>query len=211
MRFSHLERQLRKKGLTVAGIDEAGRGPWAGPLVSCACIIPEGVRLPKINDSKKILPLKREEFYKVLIEKCYFGIGKVSHSMIDKIGLGKAIKLSFKKAVSNLIKSYKVPNYLLIDGIGTYKFMNNKNEIGYETIKKGDTYVKCIAAASIIAKVTRDRMMNKYAKKYINYAFDAHKGYGTRLHHKNLLKYGVCEIHRRSFEPIKIILNESSK
>jgi ribonuclease HII len=211
MRFSLLEKQLKKRGLTVAGIDEAGRGPWAGPLVSCACIIPDGIRLPKVNDSKKILPLKRKEIYEVLIKKCHFGIGKVSHTMIDKIGLGKALKISYKRAVSDLIKSFKCPGYLLIDGIGTYKFMYNRKKIQYETVKKGDTFVKCIAAASIIAKVTRDRLMKKYAKKYSKYAFDAHKGYGTRLHHKNLLKYGVCEIHRQSFEPIKAINNESSK
>lgn len=185
--------------MNVAGIDEAGRGPWAGPLVAAAVILPNNIKLPGLNDSKKLSESQRLTLFPQIIKKGIVGVGIIPRSDIDKFGLSKALRSAFRNAINELeIK----PKHLLIDGIGKYNF-----KIPYTTIKKGDTKVRSIAAASIIAKVIRDTLMDSYHLKYPKYGFDKHKGYGTRQHHQNLLKYGVCKLHRTSFAPIKKIID----
>jgi ribonuclease HII len=199
MRSHPLEVRLKKEGIfCFAGIDESGRGPWAGPLVAAAVILPSGTRIPGLDDSKKLTSLKREALFAEILKKASVGVGIVSNKSIDKKGLGQCLKLAYKKAISNLSRQ---PKYVLIDGIGKYNL-----GISYTTIKKGDTKVRCIAAASIVAKVVRDTIMHSYALKYPKYGFSEHKGYGTRQHHQNLLQYGTCSLHRKSFAPIKDVL-----
>jgi len=202
VRSHPLELRLKKEGiLYVAGIDEAGRGPWAGPLVAAAVILPSNTRLPGLNDSKKLNEKQRIKLFKEILKKGIVGVGIISHSYIDKNGLSKALLESYKRAIQNLATK---PKHLLIDGIGKYKL-----GIPYETVKKGDSKVRVIAAASIVAKVVRDTLMDSYAQKYPKYGFNKHKGYGTRQHHQNLLKYGVCKLHRLSYEPVKKVINDS--
>lgn len=192
------ERQLWKKGYEiVVGIDEAGRGPLAGPVVAGAIFVKSKskILLKGINDSKKLSEKQREYYYKILInhKDIKWGIGIVSEKMIDKINILEATKLAMQKAFEKLN-----PAILLIDGN-----MELNIDLPQKSIIKGDQKVFSIAAASIIAKVTRDRLMQKYHKKYPNYGFDKHKGYGTALHFKMIEKYGPCEIHRKSFWPLK--------
>ena len=209
------EKKLWRKGYkVVAGLDEAGRGPLAASVVAAAITInPKGARqggrvvggleskcqMPKINDSKKLSPKKREEFYKILTEhpQIKWGIGKVSEKVIDKINILEATKLAMEKAVKNLSDrtNFRQVDFLILDG--NFK---NKTEIPQKPIIKADEKVFSCAAASIIAKVTRDRMMLRYHKKYPQYGFDKHKGYPTELHRKMLRKYGFCKIHRKSFK-----------
>lgn len=201
MKTHPLEVKLKKEGFFhIAGIDEAGRGPWAGPLVSAAVILPEKMRIPGLNDSKQLTEKQRTHLFAVLIKKAIFGVGIVTRIEIDNFGLGKALKLSYKRAIDGL----KVkPQYVLIDGIGKYDM-----PCKYGTVKKGDTKIRVIAAASVIAKVVRDIIMDAYSLKYPNYGFEKHKGYGTRQHKQNLIKYGVSDLHRLSFAPIKELLND---
>jgi ribonuclease HII len=200
------EKKLWKQGKRfVAGVDEVGRGALAGPLVAAAVILPENSRIPGLNDSKKLSFGQREKiFQKIKKVAMAIGIGKVSHRMIDKINIGQANLLAMKKAVENL----KVkPDYLLIDG------ERNKIDlsVAQEGICKGDARCASIAAASIIAKVTRDRIMIKYAQKYPQYYFEQHKGYGTQKHLDAIQKHGPCPIHRRSFFPFSQFLKIKEK
>ncbi|MBA4337203.1 ribonuclease HII [bacterium] len=200
MRIHPLEVKLKKDGFSfVAGIDEAGRGPWAGPLVSAAVILPFGVRIPGLNDSKKLSAAQREALFGIILKKGVVGIGIVSSFDIDKHGLTKALNVSYQRAISGLSRQ---PEYVLIDGIGKYGL-----GCPYSTIIKGDSKVKSIAAASVVAKVVRDFIMEIYGKKYPEYGFGKHKGYGTRHHVENLVKYGCCDIHRRSFKPVNEVIN----
>lgn len=171
-------------------MDEAGRGPWAGPLVAAACYIPKNTRIPGLNDSKKLTAQKREELAAIIKEKTKYGIGTASTREVNK-GLKYALNLAFKRALEAI--SLK-PHQLLIDG-------RDKLDLPYpyRTIIKGDQKERCIMAASILAKTERDHMMEKYCKKYPKYGFSTHKGYGTRLHCSNLQKHGICPIHRGNF------------
>ena len=197
------EKKLWKQGYKyVAGLDEAGRGPLAGPVVAVAVLV-DLVKsdLTKflnlgVKDSKKLSEKQREYFYKVLTthSNINWGVGIVSEKIIDKINILEATKLAMQKAVKNLS-----PDFLLIDG--NFKI---KSKISQKSIIKGDQKVFSIAAASIIAKVTRDRIMQKYHKKYPEYNFIKHKGYPTKAHFAGLQKFGPCKIHRRSFYPIKL-------
>jgi len=227
------EKKLWKKGYkVVVGLDEAGRGPLAGPVVAAAVSIknPKSqIPNPKhkgfghlkignwnlfgiwnlefgnlrIRDSKKLTPKQREKLYKLITKSPFikWGIGKVSEKVIDKINIFEATKLAMKKAIKNLNCKLKNANckidFLILDG-------NLKLDlpIPQKSIVKGDEKVLSCAMASIIAKVTRDRIMEKYAKKFPEYGFEKHKGYGTKFHLKMLKKYGPCKIHRRSFFPI---------
>jgi ribonuclease HII len=177
----------------VAGIDEAGRGPLAGPVVAGSAIILDykKIKIKGINDSKKISEKQREYLYKIVTNhpQIKWGVGIVSEKVIDKINILQATKLAMLKSVKNLNS-----DFLLLDG--NFK-INCK--INQKSIIKGDTKVMSIAIASIIAKVTRDRIMQKYHKKYFNYGFDKHKGYGTKMHYANLEKFGPCKIHRKTF------------
>jgi len=233
------EKNLWKKGFQfVVGLDEAGRGPLAGPVVAAAVCIknPNGqtpmtnkiinhksqkrfryllLRLGTlgINDSKKLSAKKREQIYDIITTHANieWGIGIVSEKVIDKINILEATKLAMQKAVLDLQKKMKYSvlckiddrrfckeyDFLVLDG--NFKI---KTKIMQKSIIKGDQKVISISAASIIAKVTRDKIMEKFHKKYPQYGFDKHKGYGTELHMVKLKKYGICKIHRKSFAPI---------
>ena len=191
------ERRLWNKGYRqVAGVDEAGRGPLAGPIVAAAVIYPPGLKIPGLNDSKKLSPNKREKIYAILRrKKIMAGVGKVSSKEIDALKIEKANRLAMEKAVRNLPLP---PDFILVDG----NRIGIDLPISQQRVVKGDSLCPSIAAASIIAKVTRDRIMLKYHQKYDNYGFDKHKGYGTAGHFKKLKEHGPCPIHRRSFYPL---------
>jgi len=181
--------------IIVAGVDEAGRGPLAGPVVCAAVILKKGQRLPGLNDSKQLSEQKREElFEKITKDSIAFGIGILDHEYIDKHNILKAVQKANLLAVQKLKTK---PDLVLIDGRDKQLLTTP-----FKTIIKGDTKIRQIMAASILAKVTRDRMMKEYAKIYPNYGFERHKGYGTRLHQELLKKHKPCEIHRKSYTPV---------
>jgi len=186
---------MRYPNFGEVGIDEAGRGPLAGPVVACAISIPKLLNL-NIKDSKQLSHIQREEIYELLKKdsNVKWGIGKVSEKMIDKINILQATKLAMKKAVSNLKKKQPEIDYILIDGN-----FGIDSDINQTSVIKGDQKVFSIAAASIIAKVYRDRLMMKYHQKYPEYGFDKHKGYGTKFHREVIKKSGFCKIHRKTF------------
>lgn len=179
----------------VAGIDEVGRGPLAGPVVSAAVILPEDFSLVGINDSKKLSLTKRDEIYEVLqSEAIAIGIGIKDAETIDQVNIYEATKLAMIEAVEQLSIQ---PDHLLIDA------MRLPIPISQESIIKGDAKSVSIAAASIIAKVTRDRMMEKYDTHYPGYGFANNAGYGTKVHLEGLNQLGVTPIHRKSFAPVR--------
>ncbi len=185
----------------VAGVDEAGRGPWAGPVVAAAVIldrdnIPEG-----LNDSKKLTEARREVLFDQIRETSEFGIGIIEASEIDRINILQATLQAMSNAIAELPRP---PMVALIDG-------NKAPPLEYqsETIKKGDARSLSIAAASIIAKVTRDRMMKELDLQFPGYSFARHKGYGTAIHAAALEKLGPCPQHRKSFAPIRALLLKS--
>lgn len=229
------EKKLWKLGYKlVVGLDEAGRGPLAGPVTAAAVTVrPDKLKSPRrsrlvatlwgrqnskikigeIKDSKKLSPKKREKLYKILNKhpKIKWGIGMVSEKVIDKINILEATKLAMVKAVKNLEKKIKkwprqnshgrrnfgTIDFLILDG--NFKI---KTKIPQKSIIKADEKVFSCAAASILAKVTRDRIMLRYHKKHSNYGFNKHKGYPTKYHREALKKYGPCKIHRKSFKPV---------
>ena len=198
-----LEKELWRKGVKyVAGIDEAGRGPLAGPVCAGVVIISkENEILPLIRDSKTMSEKQRESAYDFIIHNCLaYGVYMISSQKIDKLGIQEAVKMAMEGALINAEEMLgEKAEYLIIDG-------NNVETIdGYslEKIKDGDAYHYSISAASIIAKVTRDRYMKKMALKYPIYGFERHVGYGTKTHIEAIKEYGICPIHRRSFSPIK--------
>jgi len=195
------EMKLWKKGYEkVAGLDEVGRGPLAGPVVACAFVIQRRTVLRnlrrtvlrQLRDSKQLSAKQREYFYEILTnhEGVRWGIGVVSEKVIDKINILEATKLAMQKAVKKL----KKPDFLILDGN-----FSIKSNIPQKSIIRGDEKVFSCSCASIIAKVTRDRMMLKYDKKYPVYNFAAHKGYPTEYHRAMIKQYGPCYIHRKSF------------
>lgn len=195
---SKWEAAAYKKGYQIlAGLDEAGRGSWAGPVVAGAVILKPGTRLPNLRDSKLLDAKRREKLYSLIVEKAIawsVGIGEVE--MIDSVGVGVANRVAMERAVAGL----KVrPDFLLIDAVKLKSV-----GIPFEAIIHGDTQVRSIAAASIIAKVTRDRMLIELAKKYPGYGFEVHKGYGTARHQQKIQELGLCEVHRRSFLPVNL-------
>ncbi len=191
------EDQARQDGFrVVAGIDEAGRGPLAGPVVAASCIIPKGKFFPGIDDSKKLTPQRRALLFQDLITQTdvIYGIGIISHEEIDQINILQATIKAMLQAIENL--SVK-PDKLLVDG------MKLPSKIPSQKIIKGDSLSQSIAAASIIAKETRDRIMEGYDQKWPEYGFKDHKGYGTLKHREAIMKYGPCPIHRMSFTLLK--------
>lgn len=183
----------------VAGIDEVGRGPLAGPVVTAAVILPKGCLIPGVNDSKKLSAKKREELYSVIMEKAVsVSIGMESSEVIDNINILQATYSAMRKAVNALSV---VPDMLLVDAV-TIPCM----DIPQTPIIKGDAKSISIGAASIIAKVTRDRMMKELALTYPGYDFESNMGYGTARHIEGIKRQGLCKIHRRSFT--KGIVNE---
>ena len=201
--MKEFENELYEKGIKyVAGIDEVGRGPLVGPVVTAAVILPCDYYDERINDSKKLSEKKREELYDVIMENALsVGIGESSNEVIDEINILEATKKAMIEAVNNL--SIK-PEHLLIDAV---KLDTN---IPSTSIIKGDQKSQSIAAASIIAKVTRDRMLVELDHKHPEYDFKHNKGYGTKKHIEALYKYGVLKEHRKTFEPVSSIIKNNS-
>jgi ribonuclease HII len=190
----------------LVGVDEAGRGALAGPVVAAAVILPENLLITDLNDSKKISEKEREILFKEIKKwSLDYAIGAINNKIIDKINILQATFLAMSRAVFKLkIK----PSLCLIDGNHSVPSLSLFDQ---KSIINGDEKSATIAAASILAKVTRDRIMFKYAKYYKVYCFERNKGYGTRKHMKILKKYGVCPIHRLTFAPAKMLLINSSK
>ena len=191
------EKKARDTGhQIVAGIDEAGRGPLAGPVVSAAVILPDGVDLPGIDDSKKLTPAKRNRLYdRLYCVASAIGIGVVDSAEIDRINILQATLRSMAMAVANLQPR---PDHLLIDGIFTIA-----SELSQQTIKKGDSLSISIAAASIVAKVTRDRIMTQVDTLFPEFGFCRHKGYPTQTHRAAIIRHGCSPIHRRTFKGVR--------
>ena len=187
------EQQYTENGsLTVAGVDEAGRGPLAGPVFAAAVILPFGTEIDGLNDSKKLSEAKRDKLFDIITDKAVaYGIASASEKEIDGINILEATFLAMNRALKQIEGSFDLA---LIDG-------NRNKGIEYPsvTVIKGDALCADIAAASILAKVSRDRFMYTMAEKYPQYGFEKHKGYGTKLHYENIAKYGVCPIHRKTF------------
>jgi ribonuclease HII len=181
----------------IAGIDEAGRGPLAGPVVAAAVILPPGYEHPEITDSKKLSPRQRERLYGIIERDAVsIGIGVVEAPVIDAVNILQATLLAMKEAVLELSPS---PDYLLIDGLNRIDLA-----IPQETIIRGDSLSLSVASASIVAKVSRDRLMEMYHRQFPQYNFLRNKGYGTREHREAILKFGRSKIHRRSFRVARI-------
>lgn len=193
MDWLEFEKEALAKGYkSVCGVDEAGRGPLAGPVCAAAVILPEGVIIDGVNDSKKLSEKKREPLFDVIREQALsYSIAYATVDEIEEINILNATMLAMRRAIDGLdIKA----DYAMIDG--------NKIppiDIDAECIVKGDAKSMSIACASILAKVSRDRLLYKYAEEYPMYGFDKHKGYGTKVHREAILKYGPCPYHRKSF------------
>lgn len=189
------ERKIWQIGKISAGVDEAGRGPLAGPVVAAAVILPEGCGIDGLNDSKKLSPQKRETlFHQIKSLAIAAGVGIVEPEEIDRINILRATLLAMEIAVKNLNPQ---PDYILIDGNIRTSLL-----IPQETVIKGDSRCCSIAAASIIAKVTRDSIMDDYHKIHPEYNFKSHKGYPTQEHLESLKKFGPCPIHRKTFNGV---------
>jgi len=180
----------------IAGVDEVGRGPLAGPVVAAAAILPKDGIGEELFDSKKISSKKREELYEVILSKALgVGIGTIGQEEIDLLNIFQATLKAMALAIENLPIP---PDFLLIDGPHGLKL-----SIPQKPIRKGDQLSNSIAAASIVAKVTRDRMMLEYHQRYPQYNFAKHKGYGTKEHRMAIEKFGLCELHRKTFRGVK--------
>ena len=191
------EKKLRALGITrIAGIDEAGRGALAGPVVAAAVILPEKFRHKKLNDSKQLLPDLRQEIYHELVRRddTKWAIGIVDSVEIDAINILRATHKAMRLALDAL---NALPDHVLIDGLPVLPF-----PLPQTALIDGDCISLSIAAASVIAKVTRDTMMREFCARFPEYCFSQHKGYGTELHLLKLHEHGPCPIHRRSFEPV---------
>ncbi len=195
------ETKAREKGYRlVAGADEAGRGPLAGPVVAAAVVLPADAFLQGLDDSKKLSPTRREELFpKIQTQAVVYGVAVVNPEVIDKINILQAALLAMQQAVEQL---QPVPDLLLIDG-------NQKTASSIEqwAIVKGDSKSLSIAAASVLAKVTRDHIMQDYHQLYPQYEFARHKGYGTKLHRDLIAEHGPCPIHRSTFKGVTEYLN----
>ena len=188
-----IENSLYSEGYKmICGVDEAGRGPLAGPVCAAAVILPKGLELPGLNDSKKLTDKKRRELFPIIKEQAIaYGIGLASHEEIDEINILQATYLAMERAIAQLEGK---ADFALIDG-------NRSKDFGLplRTVVKGDSLSASIAAASVLAKVTRDDIMMEMAEKYPEYSFDVHKGYGTKAHYEALRAHGHSPIHRMSF------------
>lgn len=193
----NFEKDAWQKGFSmVAGIDEAGRGPLAGPVVSAAVILPQGFSVAQVRDSKTLSPKQRDNLYdKIYAHAVSIGVGIADSAEIDRINILKASLLSMRIALENLTHP---PDYLLIDGQFPIA-----SELPQKPVIKGDSLSISIAAASIIAKVTRDRLMDTYHKDYPQFGFSTHKGYPTKAHKDAIRRFGICPIHRRTFKGVK--------
>lgn len=192
-----LETQARRRGFNViAGIDEAGRGALAGPVVAAAVILPQGLRIPGVDDSKKLSPETRERLFDLIMDQAVsVGIGFGNAELVDRINILQATRHAMLEAVSTLTSR---PDYLLIDGITTIE-----SPIPQKTVKKGDSLSLSIAAASIIAKVSRDRLMRDLDATYPGYGFASHKGYGCLSHMEAIRLLRPSAVHRKTFAGVK--------
>lgn len=187
------EQELFSQGYElVCGIDEAGRGPLAGPVCAAAVILPAGMEIPGLNDSKKLTDKKRRELFPIIKEQAIaYGIGLADHAEIDEINILQATFLAMERALAQLPVK---PQFALVDG-------NREKDFGLpvKTVVKGDSLSANIAAASVLAKVTRDDLMEQYALEYPGYGFEVHKGYGTKAHYEAISRLGPSSIHRMTF------------
>ena len=202
-----LEAEILKKGYSdIAGIDEVGRGSWAGPVVAAAVVFPKekwpNIIKAGINDSKKLSPKRRQYLYDIIQNNAYVGVGLASNHEIDQINILQATFLAMNRSIEDLSI---IPQYCLIDG----KEIPPNNRTA-EAVVKGDGVSFSIAAASIIAKVTRDRLMIKLGLSFPVYAWDRNMGYGTKKHREGLERFGVTEYHRKTYKPIINILSSNN-
>jgi len=202
--LSFYEKRLWKKKIKlIAGVDEAGRGPLAGPVVAAAVIFSPFEEVNGIGDSKQFSPRRREELFKVIDQKAYdWSIGIVDEKTIDRINILEASRLAMQKAVQGL---KNLPQFLLIDAVRLPAL-----KVPQEAIIKGDSLSFSIGAASIVAKVLRDELMEKYHHLFPEYGFNQHFGYPTKQHLEALSKFGPCKIHRRSYRPVQEVLKAKS-
>ncbi len=198
-KMKEFENELYLQGfLNIAGVDEAGRGPLAGPVCAAAVILPQDAIIDGINDSKKLSAKKRDELFDRIIETAIaYSIEFVSPDVIDEINIRQATSLAMHNAVFNLAVK---PDFVIIDGNDNFEY-----DIPYKYIIKGDAKSQSIAAASILAKVSRDRLMEELDKEYPEYQFKKHKGYGTKVHMEAIQKFGVSKVHRKSFMTDKVL------
>ncbi len=197
------EKETWKQGIVfIAGIDEAGRGPLAGPVVAAAVILPKKIKIPQVNDSKQLSEKQRNDLKNLLLDIPGFryAVSEIQSDEIDILNILKATHLAMRRAVLQLPET----EIAFVDGLRVPDM-----PVKCRFIVKGDAKSASIASASIIAKVHRDEIMMRYAEKYPEYGFDRHKGYGTADHLKALKKHGPCPIHRKSFSPVREILNPS--
>lgn len=200
------EKELFNEGYNIiAGVDEVGRGPLIGPVVTACVVLPKNFKLEGLTDSKKISEKKREVFYEYIINNCVaYSVGECSPEEIDKNNILEATKIAMKRAIDKVNKKINL-DYILIDGNMKFDF-----DYKYKSIVKGDSKSISISAASIIAKVTRDRMLIELDKKYPMYGFKNHKGYPTKKHLDAIKNYGLIDGYRMSYGPIKEVINERS-
>lgn len=202
--MSEFEKVFVSKGYNIiAGIDEAGRGPLAGPVFASVVILPKNHSIEGLADSKKLSEKKRKILFNEIIKQALdYGIASADEKEIDEINILNATFLAMKRAVAKL---KIVPDLILVDGNKTPNF----GDIATKCIIKGDSLIDSISAASILSKVSRDKFMKELAKKYPQYKFDQHKGYGTKIHYEALRTYGISPVHRKMF--LKNFLNQSEK
>jgi ribonuclease HII len=189
------------------GVDEVGRGPWAGPVIAAAVWLPPGLYDAGFQDSKKLTSAKREALYQRILAEAHYGLGEASVQEIDQLNILQATMLAMKRAVQALITQCgELPAIALIDGNRTPKDL----PCPAQALVKGDAISVSIAAASILAKVTRDRMMQQLHVEFPHYGWASNAGYGTAAHQQGLRSHGVCDHHRRSFAPIRTLLMEQA-
>ncbi len=199
------DRKIRQKGFPLlAGCDESGRGPLAGPLVAAVVVLPGDLYIQGLDDSKKLSAKKREKLFQFISSNCLsMGIAIVNESTIDRMNIFKATYYTMGRAFNNM---NFMPDCLLVDG----NYIIPGIDVCQESIVGGDRKSAVIAAASILAKVTRDKIMQDMDKKYPCYSFASNKGYGTKIHMEALTKYGPCIIHRKTFQPVKSLIWETN-
>ncbi len=191
-----IEQSLWAQGAgSIAGVDEAGRGPLAGPVVAASVIFPRGVMIEGVNDSKKLTEDRREKLYDAIrLQALAVGVGIVNHEVIDRVNILQATILAMHKSIEDMKAK---PDFVIVDG-NSFKH----ETLRFQNVIGGDAKSFTIAAASIIAKVTRDRMMREFDRQYPDYGFAQHKGYGTKRHLDAIREFGLCEIHRKTFHSI---------
>jgi len=205
MDFWQYEKELFKKGIEfVGGVDEVGRGPLVGPVVTACVVLPKDFVLEGLTDSKKLSEKKRDKFYEYIINNCIaYAVGECSPEEIDQYNILEATKIAMGRAIDKVREQINL-EYVLVDGN-----MKMNLDLPYESIVKGDSKSISISAASVVAKVTRDRMMYELDKKYPMYGYGNHKGYPTKAHLEAINKYGLIAGYRKSYGPVQDVLNKN--